>query len=66
MAQVELSGNGADAFLERLTPTDIGAVTEMRVRYSMLLNDTGGVLDEMAYGQKTIVHWSMHPIPLMT
>ena len=26
MLQVELSGNGADAFFERLTPTNIGAV----------------------------------------
>ena len=47
MLQVELSGNGADAFFERLTPTDISAVTEGRVRYSMLLNDAGGVLDDL-------------------
>jgi len=47
MVQVELSGNGADAFFERLTPTDIGAVAEGRVRYSMLLNDAGGVLDDL-------------------
>ena len=47
MLQVELSGNGADAFFERLTPTDIGAVAEGRVRYSMLLNDAGGVLDDL-------------------
>ena len=24
MAQIELAGDGADAFLERLTPTDLG------------------------------------------
>jgi aminomethyltransferase len=47
MLQVELSGNGADAFFERLTPTNIGAVAEGRVRYSMLLNDAGGVLDDL-------------------
>jgi hypothetical protein len=47
MVQVELSGNGADAFFERLTPTDIGAVAEGRVRYSMLLNDAGGILDDL-------------------
>ena len=47
MLQGELSGNGADAFFERLTPTDIGAVAEGRVRYSMLLNDAGGVLDDL-------------------
>jgi aminomethyltransferase len=47
MVQVELSGSGADAFFERLTPTDIGAVAEGRVRYSMLLNDAGGILDDL-------------------
>ena len=47
MVQVELSGSGADAFFERLTPTDIGAVAEGHVRYSMLLNDAGGILDDL-------------------
>lgn len=47
MVQIELSGSGADAFFERLTPTDIGAVAEGRVRYSMLLNEAGGVLDDL-------------------
>jgi len=47
MVQIELSGSGADAFFERLTPTDIGAVAEGRVRYSLFLNDTGGVLDDL-------------------
>ena len=26
MAQIELAGDGADAFLEHLTPTDLGAI----------------------------------------
>jgi len=47
MVQIELSGSGADAFFERLTPTDISAVAEGRVRYSLFLNDTGGVLDDL-------------------
>ncbi|MBL6596043.1 MAG: glycine cleavage system aminomethyltransferase GcvT [Candidatus Puniceispirillum sp.] len=47
MVQIELSGSGADTFFERLTPTDIGAVAEGRVRYSLFLNDAGGVLDDL-------------------
>jgi aminomethyltransferase len=47
MAQLVLSGGGADASFERLTPTDIGAVADGRVRYSLLLNDVGGVLDDL-------------------
>ena len=47
MAQVELSGAGADAFFQSLTPTDLSAVGEGRVRYSLFLNETGGVLDDL-------------------
>ena len=47
MAQVNLSGPGAGAMLERLTPTDIDAIADGRVRYSLFLNDQGGVLDDL-------------------
>ena len=47
MAQVSLSGPGAGAMLERLTPTDIDAIADGRVRYSLFLNDRGGVLDDL-------------------
>ena len=47
MAQVWLSGSGAGAMLERLTPTDIDAIGDGRVRYSLFLNDQGGVLDDL-------------------
>ena len=33
MAQLRIGGADADAALERLTPTDIGAIAEGRVRY---------------------------------
>ena len=46
MAQIEISGTGANAFLERLTPTNLSAF-EGQVRYSFFLNDTGGVLDDL-------------------
>ncbi len=47
MAQIELTGSGADALLERLTPTDLGMLTDGRVRYSMFLSETGGILDDL-------------------
>ena len=47
MAQVWLSGSGAGAMLERLTPTDVDAIGDGRVRYSLFLNDQGGVLDDL-------------------
>ena len=47
MAQIWLTGSDADAALERLTPTDVGAIAEGRVRYSLFLDDNGGVLDDL-------------------
>ena len=47
MTQIELAGTGADALLERLTPTDLRAIPAGRVRYSMFLNETGGILDDL-------------------
>tara|TARA_E500000178_G_scaffold93762_1_gene92685 strand:- start:5665 stop:6765 length:1101 start_codon:yes stop_codon:yes gene_type:complete len=47
MAQIEVNGDGADALLERLTPTDLEAIKDGRVRYSLFLNETGGVLDDL-------------------
>ncbi len=47
MAQVELSGAGADAMVERLTPTAMDLVKDGLVRYSLFLNETGGVLDDL-------------------
>ena len=47
MAQIELRGAGADAMMASLTPTDMGAIAEGRVRYSLFLNETGGVLDDL-------------------
>ena len=47
MAQIKISGAGANAFLERLTPTNLRTLFEGEVRYSLFLTDTGGVLDDL-------------------
>ncbi|HIO39632.1 MAG TPA: glycine cleavage system aminomethyltransferase GcvT, partial [Rhodospirillales bacterium] len=47
MPQITLEGTGVEALLEKLTPTDVGAITEGRVRYSLFLNADGGILDDL-------------------
>jgi aminomethyltransferase len=47
MAQIELLGKDADAFMERLTPTDLSILKDGHVRYSVLLSAHGGVLDDL-------------------
>ena len=37
MAQIKISGAGANAFLERLTPTNLSALSEGKMRYSLFV-----------------------------
>jgi aminomethyltransferase len=47
MGQLMLSGEGVAAALEALVPGDIAAIAEGRMRYSLLLNVEGGILDDL-------------------
>ncbi|SNS05539.1 aminomethyltransferase [Sphingomonas laterariae] len=47
MGQLLISGEAADEALETVMPGDIKGLTEGRMRYSLLLNDSGGVLDDL-------------------
>ena len=47
MGQLMLSGEGAAAALEAIVPGDISALKEGRMRYSLLLAEDGGILDDL-------------------
>ena len=47
MGQLVFSGEGADAELEKLLPGDLKALKAGRMRYSLLLNESGGILDDL-------------------
>ena len=47
MGQVRLRGDGAAAALEALVPGDIQALRDSRMRYTLLLNERGGILDDL-------------------
>lgn len=47
MGQLSLSGAGAAAALEALVPGDIAGLKPGRMRYSLLLNEEGGILDDL-------------------
>lgn len=47
MGQVQLTGAGAGEALEALVPGDISALKPGRMRYSLLLADDGGILDDL-------------------
>jgi aminomethyltransferase len=47
MGQLILSGEGVAEAVEALVPGDIGALAEGRMRYSLLLDEEGGILDDL-------------------
>ena len=47
MGQLVVSGPDADAALERLLPGDLKGLKSGRLRYSLLLNEVGGIIDDL-------------------
>lgn len=47
MGQLMLTGDGAAEALEAMVPGDISALKEGKMRYSLLLDEDGGVLDDI-------------------
>ncbi len=47
MGQLQLIGDGAAAALEAIVPGDISALQIGRVRYTLLLAENGGILDDL-------------------
>ena len=47
MGQLEVSGEGAAAALEALLPIDLATLKPGHVRYSLLLDESGGILDDL-------------------
>ena len=47
MGQLRLSGEGVVEALERLLPADLAGLKPGRIRYSLLLDEQGGILDDL-------------------
>ena len=47
MGQIMVAGHGATAALEALLPADLAALKPGRIRYSLLLAEDGGILDDL-------------------
>lgn len=52
MGQLRLVGDGAIAAIERLVPGDIQALGIGRIRYTMLTNDQGGIIDDLMIARR--------------
>ncbi|SMF61293.1 glycine cleavage system aminomethyltransferase GcvT [Allosphingosinicella indica] len=47
MGQIIIAGTGLDAALEALLPADLKILKDGRLRYSLLLNAEGGIIDDL-------------------
>ncbi len=47
MGQLLVAGGGAEAALEALLPADLSTLKDGRLRYSMLLTEEGGIVDDL-------------------
>jgi len=47
MGQLFVHGHGVDAALETLMPGDFQAAADMKPKYSLLLDDDGGIIDDL-------------------
>src|SRR4051794_33601841 len=47
MGQLLIHGQGTDVALERLMPGDFQAAVDMKPKYSLLLDDDGGIIDDL-------------------
>ncbi len=47
MGQLLVHGQGADAALERLLPGELQGLADRKLRYSLLLADNGGIVDDL-------------------
>src|SRR5205085_3814783 len=47
MGQLLIHGRGTDTALERLMPGDFQAAADMKPKYSLLLDEDGGIIDDL-------------------
>ena len=47
MGQLLFHGRNADAALEKLLPADLQGLGDMKLKYSLLLDDNGGIIDDL-------------------
>jgi aminomethyltransferase len=47
MGQLLFHGRGVDSALEKLLPADLLGLADMKLKYSLLLDDNGGIIDDL-------------------
>jgi aminomethyltransferase len=56
MGQLRLVGTDAAAALESLIPMDVISLAVGKQRYGLLLNDAGGIIDDLMFANRDVAH----------
>ena len=49
MGEIEVRGNGALEFCQRMTANDVSRIKRFQAQYNLLLNERGGVIDDVIF-----------------
>ena len=47
MGEIEVSGQGADELVQKLSTNDVSRLSDGRVLYTLFCNETGGIVDDL-------------------
>ncbi|MDE0324297.1 MAG: glycine cleavage system aminomethyltransferase GcvT [Candidatus Poribacteria bacterium] len=59
MGEIEVSGQGANELVQKLSTNDVGRLTDGRVLYTLFCNETGGIVDDLLIYRYTDNHYML-------
>ena len=59
MGEIDIRGHGANALVQKLSTNDVGRLTDGRVLYTLLCNETGGIVDDLLIYRYTDNHYML-------
>ena len=59
MGEIDVRGQGANELVQELSTNDVGRLTDGRVLYTLLCNETGGIVDDILIYRYTDNHYML-------
>jgi aminomethyltransferase len=59
MGEIDVCGHGANELVQKLSTNDVGRLTDGRVLYTLLCNETGGIVDDILIYRYTDNHYML-------
>ncbi len=59
MGEIEVSGQGSNELVQKLSTNDVGRLNDGRVLYTLFCNETGGIVDDLLVYRHTDNHYML-------